>query len=214
MVVFCDFVEGKRGGSEGKKISEGKWCRDCTTANENTGAELYWGGELGSASDAWVDGRYVNALETLVPGETFEDHPTSDIVLKNVTVPQITYEYEYNYDTYEYEYCNFNIVEKKKIACFYYSEGDIWTASYQAIDEGSADYYDIEQLVEGGYIDKKYLDPQEAVLAAHFIQNVTASCIRDNLGVTGSRYLFQMGNYRLFLNGAKEEIQKYARRNF
>ena len=63
-------------------------------------------------------------------------------------------------------------------------------------------------------IDEKYEDLLEAVHAAHFIQNVTASCIRDNLGVTGSRYLFQMGNYRLFLNGAKEEIQKYARREF
>ena len=69
----------------------------------------------------------------------------------------------------------------------------------------------IREMARLGQVDKKYLDPKEAVLGAHFIQHVTSSCIRDNVGVSGSRYLFQMGNYRLFLNGAKEEIQRYAK---
>lgn len=69
----------------------------------------------------------------------------------------------------------------------------------------------IREMARLGQVDKKYLDPKEAVLGAHFIQHVTSSCIRDNVGVSGSKYLFQMGNYRLFLNGAKEEIQQYAK---
>ena len=68
----------------------------------------------------------------------------------------------------------------------------------------------IRQLARAGQIDAKYEDHKEAVNGAHFIQNVTSSCMRDNIGVTGSKYLFQLGYMRLFLNGAKEEIQKYA----
>ena len=36
-------------------------------------------------SDAWVDGRYVNNWNRLQLGETFSDHSTASIVLRNVT---------------------------------------------------------------------------------------------------------------------------------
>ncbi len=129
----------------------------------NNGAEIYWGGDLGHASDTWVDGRYVDLWESFVPGEKFEDHPTSDIILKNVTVPQITYdlEYKYNYSTgsYDYKYTNFQITEKEKTVLFCYSESDnIWKASYEAFDDDCADYWRIADFVEKGLIDKKYLD--------------------------------------------------------
>lgn len=68
----------------------------------------------------------------------------------------------------------------------------------------------IRQVALAGQIDEKYKDIEEAIKGAHFIQSVTASCLRDNLQVTGSKYLFQLGYIRLFLNGAKEEIQKNA----
>ena len=69
----------------------------------------------------------------------------------------------------------------------------------------------IHQMAQLKQIDEKYLDKKKAVEAAHFIQNVTSSCMRDNLGTSGTKYLYQLGYLRLFLNGAKEEIQKNAR---
>jgi hypothetical protein len=39
-------------------------------------------------------------------------------------------------------------------------------------------------------IDKKYLNSNNAIEAARFIQTHTASCMRDNLGITGTKYLF------------------------
>lgn len=65
----------------------------------------------------------------------------------------------------------------------------------------------IKQMAAAGQIDKKYADSKMAVEGAHFIQDVTSSCMRDNLGTTGSKYLYQLGFIRLFLNGAKEEIE-------
>lgn len=66
----------------------------------------------------------------------------------------------------------------------------------------------IKQMAELGQIDNTYKDTKEAVNAAHFIQRVTSNCLRDNYGVTGSKYLFGLGFLRLFLNGAREEILK------
>ena len=60
-----------------------------------------------------------------------------------------------------------------------------------------------------GQIDKKYMDEKLAIEAAHFIFIRTSSCLRDNLDLTGSRYLIQIGFIRLFLNGAKEYIEKW-----
>lgn len=65
----------------------------------------------------------------------------------------------------------------------------------------------IQLYAKAGQIEEKYQDVQEAIKAAHFIFDRTSSCIRDNLGVTGSRYLTQVGYIRLFLNGAKEYIE-------
>lgn len=129
----------------------------------NNGAEIYWGGDLGYASDAWVDGRYVDSWEKWVKGEKFEDHPTSNILLSNVVIPQITYDvdYRYNYSTgkYEREYSNFQITEKTKTAVFYYSQDDdFWIVSYDAFDDNCARYDQLAEFVEKGLIDEKYLD--------------------------------------------------------
>lgn len=56
-------------------------------------------------------------------------------------------------------------------------------------------------------IDSKYQDKEKAVNAAIFIVRRTSNCIRDNLGVTGSRFLNPPGFIKLFLNGAKEYIE-------
>ena len=65
----------------------------------------------------------------------------------------------------------------------------------------------IQLYAFAGQIDSKYSDQTEAILAAHFIHDHTAACVRDNLGATGSKFLFQVGYLKLFLNGAKESIE-------
>ena len=60
-----------------------------------------------------------------------------------------------------------------------------------------------------GQIDAKYASEEAAVEAAHFIFIRTSCCLRDNLDLTGSRYLTQIGFIRLFLNGAKEYIEQW-----
>lgn len=72
----------------------------------------------------------------------------------------------------------------------------------------------IKTIALAGQIDEKYKNSKEAIKAAHFIFCHTAGCIRDNVSVSNSKFLFQIGFIRLFLNGAKEEIEKNARKNF
>lgn len=71
----------------------------------------------------------------------------------------------------------------------------------------------IMQMAAAGQIDKQYVNAKKAAEGAHFIQSSTCSCMRDNLGVSGSLYLTQLGFLRLFLNGAKEEIEKHNEKN-
>ena len=132
------------------------------SAGDN-GAEIYWGGDLGYASDVWVDGRYVDAWECFVPGEKFEDHPHSDILLK-MSVPQIKYEYEniYNEETglYDTVFTIISVSEEQKNARFsYQSDENLWRCIYvdELYDDDCASYYDIEYLVREGVLDKKYL---------------------------------------------------------
>lgn len=127
----------------------------------NDGSEIYWGGDLDFCCDTWVDGRYISPWEDYVPGEKFEDHPTSSIFLKNVSIPQITYNYQYVYnsesDEYEEEYSIISINEKETNALFRYNDGK-WMVSWECFDDGCADSYDIKTFVEKGLIDSRYLD--------------------------------------------------------
>ena len=97
-----------------------------TDSSGNNGSEIYWGGDLGYLSDAWVDGRYIDAWECFVQGAKFEDHPTSSVMLNDVAIPQITYDYDYYYnpDTgrYERQYRNIKVTEKNKTVWFEYDE--------------------------------------------------------------------------------------------
>lgn len=67
----------------------------------------------------------------------------------------------------------------------------------------------IKTFAEVGQIDSKYKDYKNAIEAAHFIQERTCSCVRDNMNITGSKYLTAAGYIKLFLNGAKEEMEAY-----
>ena len=127
------------------------------------GDSLYWGGDLGYSKDVWVDGRYVSVWRRYVPGEKFEDHPTSNIFFTEITIPQVKYttNYSYNWDAgrYESEDEVTEITEKKTMALFRYdSSSEVWTPDGFAFDDGCAYYYKIQELVEEGKLDKKYLD--------------------------------------------------------
>ena len=127
------------------------------------GYSIYWGGDLGYLLDTWVDGRYIGNWRYFVKGETFANHSTSKIYLRNVTVPQIKYKRNYKYDldtqSYTYSYTIGEITEVQKDVLYNYnSDGDKWTASYNAFDSGCADYNVIKQLVENKQLDQKYLD--------------------------------------------------------
>jgi sulfatase maturation enzyme AslB (radical SAM superfamily) len=66
-------------------------------------------------------------------------------------------------------------------------------------------------IAHTGQIDEKYKNYEDAIQGAHFIQERTASCMRDNIVTTGSKYSFATGYIRLFLNGAREEMEQYAK---
>ena len=134
-----------------------------TDSAGDSGSEIYWGGDLGYASDVWVDGRYVDAWECFVPGEKFEDHPHSDIMLK-MSVPQIKYEYEniYNEETglYDTDFTIISVSEVQKSVLFSYQlDENLWRCIDvdELYDDDCASYYDIEYLVREGLLDKKYL---------------------------------------------------------
>ena len=128
------------------------------------GHSLYWGGDLGYFSDSWVDGRYIGKWRCYLPGETFEDHPTSKLLLKKVKIPQVKYKLTYgNYDQttqqWEKTYTVTEITEKEKDACFFYDQDKkCWTVGYNVFDSGCAGYSTMETLVQEGVLDRKYLD--------------------------------------------------------
>lgn len=100
---------------------------------------------------------------------------------------------------------------------------NVYTKEEYEVYEQQCDLYNVDSLFQVGelasliqlyahvgQVDKQYIDSEKAIEGAHFIMGRTASCLRDNLGVTGSRYLFQSGYIKLFLNGAKEYIERVS----
>lgn len=59
-----------------------------------------------------------------------------------------------------------------------------------------------------GQIDAKYKDKEEAIHGAYFLIMATSYCVRDNLGTTGSIYMYPLGLIKLLLNGAREYIEE------
>ena len=84
----ADLFDQVQGEAFNQAIGSGSWVR---VAIEGSRASWYSyvadGPDGGTrvASDAWVDGRYVDAWEEVVLGEKLEDHPTSKIILRGVS---------------------------------------------------------------------------------------------------------------------------------
>ena len=134
------------------------------------GDRLYWGGDLGYTKDVWVDGRYVDKWRHFVPGETFEDHPTSDLLFTEITVPQIEYDKPCN------QYVVKSITEKPQRALFRYDdELQRWIIDSWSVASGCADYEKTAEMVEWGLVALQYLDKmtltKEQVAAMHVDKN-------------------------------------------
>ena len=65
-------------------------------------------------------------------------------------------------------------------------------------------------LALAGQVDQIYIDEENALKAAIFIQSHTAYCIKDNYNITGSYGLVPLGEFKLLLNGAMQYIQNDA----
>lgn len=162
----------------GKKTGDGSWVRGAdntysylyryndtgslSSSEFGTGHSQYYSGDLGMASDAWVDGRYIDNKKCFVPGEKFSDHPESKIMIRNFTLPLVSYKREYKYNSnakkYEYVYSNVSVKMEKKDVMFYngwkyhtWTPGDMAFKNYAHIDIMKA-------LVEQGLLDQKYVD--------------------------------------------------------
>ena len=69
-------------------IGNGTWIRVVVEGSGSTAYSYEIRSASGSTypiSNAWVDGRYIGNNEIFLPGEKFEDHPTSRIVIPNYT---------------------------------------------------------------------------------------------------------------------------------
>ena len=133
------------------------------TSEHELGTSLYYAGDLKYADDAWVDGRYVDEYQEFILGATFEDHPQSSIIQKNVTIPQIpcSHKYEKNTVTGKTEivyYVTGDITEGTKAnVVFKYQNGE-WGVWSLVFNNGCANYEAIKQMAERGVIDERYLD--------------------------------------------------------
>lgn len=162
----------------GQKLGDGSWVRGLgntysylyryndagrLSGNEyGTGHSLYYGGDLGMANDAWVDGRYINERRQFAPGEKFEDHPTSKLLIRNFNLPLVSFkrEYKYNSSTGKNDkiYSDVSVKMVKKDVMFYHGWKSLtWTPGDMAFKNYA--HTDImEELVEQGLLDQKYVD--------------------------------------------------------
>lgn len=99
--------------SVAKAVGQGAWVRVAYEGFLGGGQTIgyatmsAYGESSTPASDAWVDGRYVNEYERWEPGAKFSEHPKADIILSNVTYKRddgttvkgnVTYRYQSDTD--------------------------------------------------------------------------------------------------------------------
>ncbi len=136
------------------------------TSDVGDGSSLYWSGDLGYASDCWVDGRYVNKNERIDIGAKFEDHPTSKIIIRDFKFPEVTYKWTVDHiddetGNYVYRYSDVTVKNVVKPVKFVYNKTDkVWRAVRDTSTENSY-YTTYKILADQGLLAKKYLDAIE-----------------------------------------------------
>ena len=118
MTEYKDLIEGE---TFHRTIEEtgGTWIRIATEWSIPGALYAYavpCGKYIIYASDAWVDGRYVNRNEQVVPGESFEDHPEAGLVLHDLTFTDRdgethTQDVYYRYDSSDGKWKGFQFYE-------------------------------------------------------------------------------------------------------
>lgn len=115
------------------RATGGTWIRIASEGAFGYGTSLGYAVPLGKhtmiLSDAWVDGRYISNYETLYLNQKFEDHPTADIVLRDVTYTDVngqthTQDVVYNYDA-----------SKDAWMAPYFYSNDFWYSSAWTLPE-------------------------------------------------------------------------------
>lgn len=160
-------------GDEGAwiKLTDGYtflWKRDdeeeFNVSEFGTGDSRYIDGSLDYCDDTWVDGRYINNKKKYVPGEVFEDHQQSDIVLLDQIVPVVSYDWSIGYNEQTSQrgvvYSNIEVTTTTKTVRYKYnSYKEIWTADL-GVDQSDLFIAEnvIVEMAEQGLIDEKYLD--------------------------------------------------------
>lgn len=182
------------------------------TTDSEVGGSLYWGnGSLGTPSNVWVDGRYINNYEVFEPGAKFEDHPTASILLKLPDVPTITYTSKSQYnpatEMYETTYEITKLTESEQTIKYEYStEKDCWETYFvMPVTESLNRKVPVEEMVEQGILDKKYLDmltlTREEVEKLGVDRNTnnvpTAGLIYDGTAPAGTSYELNVGDVNL-----------------
>ena len=113
-------------------------------------------------SNVWVDGRYIsnNGFEK---GTKYSEHPHANILLTDVRMPIITYDFDWDNNKYIVK----NITYKNMNMLYSYNgDSKVWIADYQSIHGGKydpvvfgrSDQAAIIEMVKQKVLDKKYLD--------------------------------------------------------
>jgi len=118
--------------------------------------------------------------------------------MDNVTIEKSLFKNKRNTLIFPYDSKEFEMYQKQ-LEVFYQNDDTAKISNCASL---------IKLLADFEQIDKKYQDKKEAVKGAYFIFNTTSYCVRDNLGVTGSIYMYPVGLIKLLLNGAREYIEE------
>lgn len=156
-----------------KAIGTGGWIKIGMEGHASTAESVGYAiiGPMGwasYASDAWVDGRYVNNLELYERGQKFSDHPTADIILQNVTYTDVNgkrhmQDVRYDYDSAHDYWSAYNYYMQS----YYGSSPD----ESQVPSELKLTRVQVEKMVASGKIDGK----SSEIPTAQYIYDGTAA---------------------------------------
>ncbi len=136
--------------------------RDYYYAEEfGVGESIYWWGSLGTCTDMWVDGRYINKAECFVRGATLAEHPEAAMLLTEVTLPELVdHTWTWDPETETSIMLSAEIVEKemKNVVFTYDPELDLWT---EPDSYGLFKMFVDQDVIDASYLDKLSLTREE-----------------------------------------------------
>lgn len=178
-----------------------KYPSDTVSSSEwGVGNKLYWGGALGFGSGIWIDGRYVD--KSFRKGATFEDYPTSDVMLTKVKIPTVlNCKREYNSDINGYVYSDVEISEciANNVLFVYYEDENVWRIGSINQDSYIHNFNDIRDLANQGHLDKSWID--ELTLTEDEVREIISSGNTNHNPINGYVFDGVSGNGKTFSMG-------------